>query len=225
MATAVAEAADAGSEPRDRFHAGVGHTLDHANLAWVQHAEDLGLRETPPNVRALAAALATHEHDVLSPADSCPDNNLLLADGCRLLDFEWSEVRHPAWDAAYLTVPWPTCWCAWRLPDATVSSTLESYREVAGEGVPYVASAVFEADLAIARTCWALTSVSWSLSHALREEHTPSGGGPATRPRIQHRLGIVANSGTPAAGFAAEVLDLTRARWGDLDLPLAPAYR
>jgi hypothetical protein len=24
-----------------------------------------------------------------------------------------------AWDAAYLTVPWPTCWCSWRLSDAS----------------------------------------------------------------------------------------------------------
>ena len=45
-----------------------------------------------------------------------PDNNLLADRGLHLIDFEWSEVRHPAWDAAYLAVPWPTCWCSWRIP-------------------------------------------------------------------------------------------------------------
>ena len=34
-----------------------------------------------------------------------------------LLDFEGAEWRHVAWDLAYLRVPWPTCWCSWRLPD------------------------------------------------------------------------------------------------------------
>ena len=27
------------------------------------------------------------------------------------------QWRHVAWDLAYLRVPWPTCWCSWRLPD------------------------------------------------------------------------------------------------------------
>jgi hypothetical protein len=42
---------------------------------------------------------------------------------------------------------------------------------------------------------------------------------------MQHRLGLVAESRTSAAGFAAEVLEATRSRWGDLALALAPAYR
>ena len=35
-----------------------------------------------------------------------------------LVDFEGAEWRHVAWDVAYLRVPWPTCWCSWRMPDA-----------------------------------------------------------------------------------------------------------
>jgi hypothetical protein len=68
-------------------------------------------------------------------------------------------------------------------------------------------------------------SASWSLLHALRQESTPTPQGPSTRPRIQHRLAAVAESGTAAAGFAGELLEHTRSRWGDLALALAPAYR
>ena len=42
---------------------------------------------------------------------------------------------------------------------------------------------------------------------------------------MQHRLSLVAESGTSAAGFAGRVLEHTREQWGDLALPLAPAYR
>ena len=93
------------------------------------------------------------------------------------------------------------------------------------EGIPYVASDAFAADVEAARAVWALVSVSWSLRTALREEQTPHPASPGTRPRMQHRLALVAESGTAAAAFAGEVLEHTRRQWGDLALALAPAYR
>ena len=175
---------------------------------------------------ALAGRLADPEHHALSPADVCPDNNLLLHDGCRLIDFEWAEVRHPAWDAAYLAVPWPTCWCSWRIPDASAERALDAYREAAVEGIPYVGERRVRSPTSRPLgPCWALVSVSWSLTTALREEQTPHPASPGTRPRMQHRLALVAESGTAAAAFAGEVLEHTRRQWGDLALALAPAYR
>jgi hypothetical protein len=161
----------------------------------------------------------------LSPADACPDNNLLTAGGCRLIDFEWAEVRHPAWDATYLAVPWPTCWCSWRIPEASAARALDAYRERAVEGIPYVGTDAFLADVERARVCWALLSLSWSLANALRHESTPTPEGPSTRPRMQHRLQLVAESGTSAADVAGRVLEHTREQWGHLALALAPAYR
>jgi hypothetical protein len=223
-AFASAEAEAAGEEPIDRFHAGVGGSVDQATTDWAALAAELGV-SGPPDVGALADSLAADDHHALSPADACPDNNLLLDDGCRLIDFEWAEVRHPAWDAAYLTVPWPTCWCSWRIPDATAERTLDAYREEAAVGIPYVGTEAFLADVEAARSCWALVSVAWSLTTALREDEMPHPASPGTRPRMQHRLQVVARSGTDAADFAGEVLEHTRSRWGDLALPLAPAYR
>ena len=105
----------ADDEPVDRFDAGIDGSLDKATVAWAAQADAHG-SAGPPDVRALAARLLDTEHHALSPADACPDNNLLTDRRLRLIDFEWSEVRHPAWDAAYLAVPWPTCWCSWRIP-------------------------------------------------------------------------------------------------------------
>jgi hypothetical protein len=44
-----------------------------------------------------------------TPADACPDNNVSTPSGLVLLDFEQATVRHVAWDAAYLVLPWPSC--------------------------------------------------------------------------------------------------------------------
>jgi hypothetical protein len=198
---AEAEAEVAGRSPGDVFSLGVEGSLDHATAGLATTAEALGIAG-PPDVPALAARLAGPDHHALSPADVCPDNNLLTDGGCRLIDFEWSEVRHPAWDAAYLSVPWPTCWCSWRIPDASAERALDAYRGAAAEGLPYVAGDAFADDVAAARACWALVSVSWSLMTAIGADSVPTPRGPATRPRMQHRLGLVAESGTAAASFA-----------------------
>ncbi|MEO6511289.1 MAG: hypothetical protein ABIO16_09885, partial [Nocardioides sp.] len=175
-----AEAEVAGAEPADRFHAGVDGSVSEATAAWATIGEQLGIAD-PPDVEALGAPLRDEDHHALSPADACPDNNLLLDEGCRLIDFEWAEVRHPAWDASYLSVPWPTCWCSWQIPAGTAERALDVYREAAVPGIAYVGDDAFLDDLAVARACWALISVSWSLATALREDQQPHPASPATR--------------------------------------------
>ncbi|MBF4763076.1 phosphotransferase [Nocardioides islandensis] len=141
-----AEASVAGRGPTDRFTLGVQGSLDDANRGWATNAEELAIPD-PPDVGVLAESLADPDHHALSPSDTCPDNNMLLADGCRLIDFEWAEVRHPAWDAAYLSVPWPTCWCSWRIPDDSADRAMDAYREEAARGIPYVGADAFLDDV------------------------------------------------------------------------------
>jgi hypothetical protein len=224
QAFAEAEDSVAGRGQGDSFNLGVVGGLEDVTRRWAGIADELGLSGIP-DVDALAARLTDPEHHALSPADTCPDNNMLTAEGCRLIDFEWAEVRHPAWDASYLAVPWPTCWCSWRIPEASAVRALDAYREEAAQGIPYVAGDEFTADLEAARVCWALASVSWSLTTALRQDEQPHPASPGTRPRMQYRLALVAESGTAAADLAGQVLEHTRREWGDLVLPLAPAYR
>lgn len=63
----------------------------------------------------------------LVPGDTCPSNAIDGDDGLVLLDFEGAEYRHLAWEASYLTVPWPSCWCSWRLPDAVAGQALAAW--------------------------------------------------------------------------------------------------
>ena len=92
-------------------------SLDEATADWAAQRRGARARPEPPDVRALACAARRRRATTRSARPtSAPTTTCCIGDGCRLIDFEWSEVRHPAWDAAYLTVPWPTCWCSWRIP-------------------------------------------------------------------------------------------------------------
>jgi hypothetical protein len=174
---------------------------------------------------------------VVTPGDTCPDNNVLTASGAVLLDFEGAGTHHLAWDAAYLRVPWPSCWCSWRLPDEVAGTALEVWRDAVAPAVPYVREAGFEADLEVAEAGWAAISASWFLGRALTEAAAPPGPGtsdpagvaPNRRAVIQHRLSRAAAGTDPRLGgwraVAAETLAATRELWGRHPLPLAPAFR
>src|SRR3546814_2832674 len=110
----------------------------------------------------VATPLEREERWVVTPGDTCPDNNLLLDGVAHLMDFEFAEVRHPAWDAAYLTVPWPTCWCAWQVPQRRAEAALTTYRTGATARLPWIAEPGFDDDLVAATLLWCLRS----------EEHT-----------------------------------------------------
>ncbi len=97
--------------------------------------EELGL---PPHLQALEdlrmlpSRLGDPRQEVLSPADTCPDNNVLAAERMHLIDFEHAELRHRVWDVAYLRAPWPSCWCAWLLPDEVAEAAVSRYRRQPG---------------------------------------------------------------------------------------------
>lgn len=166
----------------------------------------------------------------LTPADACPDNNLQTADGLRLIDFESAQVRHVAWDAAYLTVPWPSCWCSWRLPDDVAQAALQRWREACA--APVLGPA-FDADLRAATVGWSMASVGWFLDRAIDDE--PWGDDPAEdvlaaprRALVTHRLREVVridDGRLPGlTALAARALDAVQDAWGTVELPLAPAW-
>jgi hypothetical protein len=86
----------------------------------------------------LAQRLADPAASALSPDDACPDNNVRDEHGALILvDFEGAAFRHVAWDVSYLTVPWPTCWCCWRLPDDVATEAIEGYRAAVRPVLPW----------------------------------------------------------------------------------------
>jgi hypothetical protein len=161
-------------------------------------------------LRGLESAFVTAQRS-LTPSDACPDNNLRTPDGLVLLDFEGAQVRHVAWDAAYLLVPWPTCWCSWQLP-----------AELAEEGL--AAYGADRHDVELAALGWSLISTGIFLSRALEADHGFPGG-PTRRAMLQHRL-LGAHAGLPAlTDLAAEVRAALLREWGPVPLELAPAFR
>lgn len=181
-------------------------------------------------LRGLAQRLPDHEHAALSPHDTCPDNNVGRVDGLVLVDFEGAEWRHVAWDVAYLTVPWPSCWCSWRLPDDVAARALERYRRAVEDVLPYVRTEDFDRDVAAAATGWTFVSTAWFLSRALSDDpphDDPRRPTPTRRAMILHRLGGAREC--PELPALAELANRLRdglvRRWGEQPLELAPAFR
>jgi len=168
----------------------------------------------------------TRDTHALTPADACPDNNVMVGDRLALIDFEGAQWRHLAWDVAYLRVPWPTCWCSWSIPDDLAAAAITRYRDLAAPAFPYVATPDFERDVEVAAVLWCLMSVSWYLAEALKND-TTLGDGPRRRGIIQQRLRICAGqSHLPRiASFAKHLHEASIAAWGSHEVLLARAFR
>ena len=180
-------------------------------------------------IRALASGLAP-AGTALDPGDACPDNNLETPDGLILLDFEWAEFRHVGWVAAYLRVPWPTCWCSWRMPDEVTDAALGRWRRTLAPTLPSVASGEFAGTLGRLTAAWAFLSMEFFLARAIEGDPPspdPDRQRPGLRALLQHRLAAIEEAPVPAevSDLAAETLAATRRTWGDRPLDVAPAWR
>jgi aminoglycoside/choline kinase family phosphotransferase len=165
------------------------------------------------------------EARVISPGDVCPDNNALVGGRLLLLDLEGAQLLHPAWDVAYLTVPWPSCWCSWAMPGDVVGACVDRYVAATGVGPG------FRDDLALTTLAWSVVSPGWFLPRALLPDDGDTGPGvPHRRAMVQHRLSSAAAMTVPAElaavpVFAARLHAALAERWGAVTLPLGPAWR
>jgi hypothetical protein len=202
-------------------------------IDWLRRAVTrIGLTLSEDAVAALCALPGRIGGPVaLSPADTCPDNNIETADGLVLLDFESATSRPAAWDLAYLVVPWPSCWCAWRLPEGSAADALATWRGASGLSMSTV-------DIGRAVVGWALITTGWFLGGAL--DGVPGMGrgdrqGPPRQALLLHRLGLLTGDVPSPLAPVADVTDpaLRRLavqvrrtlvdRWGEQELPLPPA--
>jgi len=153
-----------------------GETLADAATAVARLLPRLGL--TPParaldELRGAADELTVAspaDAGGLSPGDTCPSNAVESDGRLVLLDFEGAEHRHVAWDAAYLTVPWSTCWCAWRLPPELTPAALDTWRQTLGQPVPHVLTAAFDDELTRATLAWTWWSVGALLARTIDDD-------------------------------------------------------
>jgi hypothetical protein len=208
--------------------------LDLENAARVLDREcgSLGVRIPTgalDELRALGQRLGGDGLAALTPADACPDNNVVTDTGLVLVDFEGAQWRHVAWDVAYLLVPWPSCWCSWRLPDDVAARAVAAYRAAAATGLPGVDAPEFERDVEAAVIGWALVSTAWFIGNALGDDPQlhPDRPTPTRRAKILQRLDRARPTGEiPALSELASLLAAElRNRWGDVPLDLAPAFQ
>ncbi|MBE7188567.1 phosphotransferase [Jatrophihabitans endophyticus] len=244
-AQALARLHSAGRDRRARFRAAlderqgempideccVGVELDDAARLLDARCAALGVSiptHALDELRSLGERLGDGPGASLSPVDTCPDNNVRVDDRVVLIDFEGAQWRHVAWDVAYLFVPWPTCWCSWRIPDGVASEAFAAYRDAAIGAFPEVAEESFACDVEAATVGWALTSTTWFLDNALGSDPVlnPDKPTPTRRAMILHRLGVAARTTElPAlAELAANLADELQRRWGDVPLELAQAF-
>lgn len=183
-----------------------------------------------PTLAALPDRIPATSPSALTSSDICPDNNIRAGEEYVLIDFEDAEWRPIAWDAAYLMVPWPGCWCSFDLPSAVADQTLERYRAAIAGRLPYAATPAFTSDVALAALGWALIAASWYIRDALGDDppqHDEVGKTPTRRARILHYLATARDTGTvPELAELAGRLRLELAwRWGEVPLDYAPAFR
>jgi hypothetical protein len=71
-----------------------------------------------------------------SPADACPDNNVVVDGQVRIFDLGFGGVRHLALDAAYAVIPFPTCWCYAPLPAGVSDRMQTAFRAEVARALP-----------------------------------------------------------------------------------------
>jgi len=182
----------------------------------------------------VAAAVARPACPVFSPGDICPDNNLLTPGGVRFIDFEASGYHAVFLDAAYLRMPFSTCWCVFRLPPGLRDAAEARYRAQAARIWPELADdGIWEQGVRRGVAAWTLDSMWWLLgraltTNALLEPDAPAA--PRTRQLMRHRWQVLAGEleaggEFPAISAMARALLAATADWHADELPLYPALR
>lgn len=173
--------------------------------------------------------LRVDEFPVFSPGDICPDNNLLGPDGMRVLDFEGAGFRSVFLDAAYITMPFATCWCVFRLPPAVVSEVDAAYRSHVTPVYPELADdEVWRDGVGRAVAAWtvrvtvALGARAAAGDRPLHPRRTPV---PTIRALLRHRWRVLADTpGLTAFADLADRLLAATAGWGVEPLAPYPAF-
>jgi hypothetical protein len=183
---------------------------------------------------AIAQIAAPADYQVFSPGDICPDNNLLAGDGVRFLDFEAAGYHSVFLDAAYLRMPFSTCWCVFRLPAELSAAAESAYRQqVTGLWPELADDAIWQPGVRRAVAAWTLSSMWWLLGRTLEGDSSMNPDAPQaphTRQLMRHRWTVLAAE-LEAAGEYPALAGLARSRlsatgsWNAAELPLYPALR
>ncbi|MCL3861189.1 hypothetical protein [Actinotalea sp. K2] len=136
----------------------------------VPLSEVLAVRGSDSARRALA----------VSPGDTCPDNAVRTSEGWRFLDLEGTSTHHPALDAAYLALPFATCWCVFDPPAGLTDAMLARFTAALAPAYPdVVAEPGWSRAVDLACAGWILAATTWLAPGALADRQST---GPSDRP-------------------------------------------
>jgi hypothetical protein len=136
-------------------------------------------------------------------------------------------------DAAYIRMPFSTCWCVFRFPAELGHAAEAAYRQQVRQIWPELADeGTWQRGVRHAVAAWTMSSMWWLLDRSLagNEPMDPDQASPRTRQLMRHRWRVLAgeldSSGDlPAlAALMRSALSATD-HWQAEDLPLYPALR
>ena len=201
-------------------------------------AAELGVptpEATAKRARATVRLLGGPGFRAFSPSDLCPDNNLVTSHGVRFLDFEWGCIRDVTLDVAYLRVPFPSCWCVFRLPPGMAEAMLAAWRAEIVEMWPRLAEdEVLMPRLLDAQVLWTWLSTWWLMPRGPQRDRRIVSAevssplrGAALVDRWEGLARQCAASEPALAEHSATVADALRARFEvpEPALPPFPAFR
>jgi hypothetical protein len=201
-----------GSAPEAGYVARLGERIQGT----AQRAARLGVATVPggldAELRQLTEFAAAAGYQVFSPGDVCPDNNLVTTGGVRFLDFEAAGFHSVFLDAAYLRMPFSSCWCVAALPQALAARAEAAYRAGIIQVYPDLADdGRWQHGVRQAMAAWTLNSLSSLLAGALAGDAPLTGERPAPgwRQLLRHRWRTLAAE-LAVAGELPAVLALTR---------------
>jgi hypothetical protein len=185
------------------------------------------------DLAAVATLLETAEYLVFSPGDICPDNNLMTAGGVRFIDFESAEFHSVYLDAAYLRMPFSTCWCVFRIPAGLAAEAEAVYRgRVAGVWPGLADDVSWQRGVRLAMAAWTLHAMTYLLARSMAHDgslNPRASRAPMARQILRYRwqvlLAELEQAGElPAISVLMRQLLTSTESWQAEDLPFYPAF-
>jgi hypothetical protein len=182
----------------------------------------------------VASMLAPGRFEVFSPGDICPDNNLITAAGVKFIDFESAEFHSVFLDAAYLRMPFSSCWCVFRLPDELALSAQARYRGLLSATFPELAvDEIWQHGVRRAMAAWTLHALTYLLDRSVVADESMNSlaaHAPTRRQLLRYRCQRLREELDQAGDLPAisalmsNLLEATQS-WHSPGLPLYPAFR
>lgn len=223
-----------GDRPDESYLGGLGDRIRGAG----QRAETALGVQVPAGLDMELAELAefadSGPSQVFSPGDLCPDNNLLTPDGVRFLDFEAAGFHSVFLDAAYLRMPFSTCWCVFRIPPELQAEAENAYRVPLCRAWPELGEEeIWQHGMLRGAAVWTLSSMWWLLGRSLAGDELmepAASASPSARQLMRYRWHALLR-GLEPAGQLPVTAELMRrllaatASWQAPELPVYPAFR